>query len=418
MQNRNAQFIELITTLSSVLDLDENIKLYHAWRTALVAYKLAQTVIPEDAEQIFFAGLLHDVGAIGLEDHIVHYPEASYNEHEIILNHPIRGAAVVAEIPGLKKAATFILDHHETYDGTGYPRQIAGEELNIGSQILYIADHLDLLLRNDTLDRTDIYNFFRLRKGHKFTLELWPAVLDLLHANGGTYLHMLREKHGYLQLMHEAIKAVGQADLELGDDFLDQVIKVFGKVIDAKHSYTQGHTERVVAYSTVLANALGLTAEEVKIIQRGAYLHDIGKLGVPLSILDKREPLNDEEFYKIKRHILITMEVLDSMSFLRDLTEVSGYHHARWDGRGYPDKIQGEDIPLGARIICIGDSFDAMTSNRAYRNAFDFDRAWSELKKNGGSQFDPGLIVLLEKSGVKDGFMWVYQTQFTEKIAG
>lgn len=415
MERKENQFSELISSLSAVLDLDENVKLYHAWRTALFAYKMAQVILPQDAEQIFYAGLLHDVGAVGLADHLVHHPESDFESFSIIFEHPRLGAEIVKEIPGLEKAAEFIRDHHETLDGEGYPNHKRGDELSLGSQILYIADHVDLLLRNEQLDRTDIYNAFRVKKGRKYRQELWPVFLDLFHSKGGTYLHILREKHGLMQMMHETLDEIARIDLHLPDHFLDQVVKVFGKIIDAKHSYTQGHTQRVVEYSTLIGQAYGYSPEEIQRLRRGAYLHDVGKLGVPLRILDKREPLNDDEFYKIRRHIIITMEVLDSMSFLRDLTEISGYHHARWDGKGYPDRIQGVEIPLSARMICIGDSFDAMTSNRAYRKAFDFDYAWEELKKNGGTQFDPDLVALLDKTGVRDGFYQVYQSQFTKE---
>lgn len=411
MIKKEKQFSELISTLSAILDLDENIKLYHAWRTALVAYYLALDIVPADAVQIFFAGLLHDVGAVGLEDHIVHYPESSYRDKAVIMNHPVLGAAIVREIPGMEKVSQYILDHHESIDGEGYPAGKKGDEISIQSQILYVADHLDLLLRVETMDKTDIYNSFRVRKNRKFSAVIWPAFLNLLNYNSGTFFHMLKDKSGYMQLMHDVLEKVSQVDLALPGDFLDRVVKVFGRVIDAKHSYTQGHTERVVRYSTIIGQALGLTAEEIQHLQRGGYLHDIGKLGVPLSILDKKEPLTDDEFHKIRRHIIITMEVLDSMSFLQSLTEISGYHHARWDGKGYPDRIGGTEIPLGARILCIGDSFDAMTSNRAYRKAFDFEYAWEELKKNANTQFDPDLIALLDKPGVRASFEQVYQEE-------
>lgn len=415
MQRKESQFSELISSLSAVLDLDENVKLYHAWRTALFAYRMAQIVLPAEAEQVFFAGLLHDVGAVGLADHLVHHPEGDHESSEIIRQHPYLGAGIVKEIPGLTIAAELIRDHHETIDGEGYPAKKRGEEISVGSQILYIADHLDLLLRNPLPDRTDIYNAFRVKKGRKFNRSLWPVFLDIFHSNGGTYLHILRENHGLYQLMQETLSQVSSVNLHLPDNFLDQAVTIFGKIIDAKHSYTHGHTDRVVQYSTIIGQAYGYTPEEIQRLRRAVYLHDVGKLGVPLRILDKKEPLNDEEFYKIRRHIIITMEVLDSMSFLRDLTEISGYHHARWDGKGYPDRIQGEAIPLGARMICIGDSFDAMTSNRAYRKAFDFERAWNELQQNGGTQFDPNLTTLLGQPGVRDRFYQVYQSQFAEK---
>ncbi len=407
------QFTELISTLSSILDLDENIKLYHAWRTALIAYRMAKLIVPKEAVQIFYAALLHDVGAVGLKDHIVHYANLlDHGGQENIRLHPEVGARIVAEIPGLQEASRYILDHHEMYNGQGYPYGKKGDELSIGSQILYIADHFDLLLRNESMKRTDIYNYYRTRKGQNYALELWPVFLEVLHSDGGTFFHLISDTVGYLPLMHQALQEVSQIPLDLPENFLDQVVKVFGKIIDAKHSYTQGHTERVVQYSQIVGETVGLTTEELHTLQRGAYLHDIGKLGVPVAILDKKGRLTDEEFYKVKKHIIITMEVLDSMSFLRNLTEISGYHHTRWDGNGYPDRVAGEEISLEARILCIADSFDAMTSSRAYRDAQSYEYAWSELRKHAGTQFDPYLVKKIDRQKVSDRFKKVYLSQF------
>lgn len=413
MKIPESQFAELISTLAAILDLDENIKLYHAWRTALISYKMAQLIIPKKAIQVFYAGLLHDVGAVGLKDHIVHSKNSpDQKEQQIIFNHPKIGAKIVQEIPGLKQAAEYILDHHETYHGKGYPNKKMGDELSIGSQILYLADQLDLLIRDQSLKKTDIYNFFRLEKGLSFTKKLWPIFLDMLHSAGGTFFYLLKEKTSFLKLMHATLEEINQRPLHLPENFLDQTLKIFGQIIDAKDSYTHGHSERVVRYSLVIGQTINLPKEKIHLLKHGAYLHDIGKLGVSVSILNKEERLTDQELATVKEHVLITMEVLDSISFLRHLTEISGYHHTRWDGTGYPDRLAGEDIPLEARIICLGDSFDAMTSNRAYRTAQSFDSAWNELRKQAGRQFDPNLINQIDQPAVIEKFKKIYLSQF------
>lgn len=412
MKKPEAQFAELISTLAAILDLDENIKLYHAWRTALVSYRMAQLIIPNQAVQVFYAGLLHDVGAVGLKDHLVHHTKfADQREQEIIFNHPKVGGLIVQEIPGLKQAATYVFDHHETYHGKGYPAKKQGAELSIGSQILYIADHLDLLIRDQSLNKTDIYNFFRLQKGLSFTKKLWPIFLDVLNSDGGTFYYLLKEKTSFLRLMHSTLEEINQKPLHLPANFLDQTIKIFGQIIDAKHSYTHGHAERVVQYSSIIGEEINLSTEKMRSLKHGAYLHDIGKLGVPVLILDKKEDLTDQEFAAVKKHVLITMEVLDSISFLRHLTEISGYHHTRWDGTGYPDQITGEDIPLEARIICIGDSFDAMTSQRAYRDAWSFETAWDELRQQSGKQFDPQIIKKIDHHKIREQFKEIHFSQ-------
>ncbi len=167
---------------------------------------------------------------------------------------------------------------------------------------------------------------------------------------------------------------------------------------EAKDSYTYGHSERVRHYSVVIAQNLNLTPAQIEIISRGAKLHDIGKIGIKDEILFNKGKLTDEQFQEIKSHPLKGLMILGPLRFLEDEKSIVRHHHERFDGRGYPDGLKGAAIPLGARIVCVADAFDAMRSLRPYRAPLTREQIIEQLKTNAGSQFDPQVVEALLKS--------------------
>lgn len=159
--------------------------------------------------------------------------------------------------------------------------------------------------------------------------------------------------------------------------------------LDAREHETQAHSQRVREYTLTLARNLGLTDDELIQAGRGALLHDVGKIGVPDSILLKPGQLNEKEWVEMKRHPQIGYEILQSIEFLAPAAEIVLCHQERWDGRGYPNGLAGSDIPLGARIFAVVDALDAMTSDRPYRKALSFEAALKEIRSCSGTQFDP-----------------------------
>ncbi len=162
--------------------------------------------------------------------------------------------------------------------------------------------------------------------------------------------------------------------------------------VEAKDQYTRGHSERVAFWAERLARACGCNDQMVEDIKKAALLHDIGKIGMDLRALTKEGTLSDKEFELFKTHPEVGKRILEPIKFLEHIIPMVYHHHERWDGRGYPDGIKGEEIPLGARIITVADSFDVMTSDRPYRKRLPFKRVVQELMDNSGSQFDPNLI--------------------------
>ncbi|OYT69641.1 MAG: two-component system response regulator [Armatimonadetes bacterium CP1_7O] len=164
--------------------------------------------------------------------------------------------------------------------------------------------------------------------------------------------------------------------------------------LDTRDTETEGHSERVAAYTMAMAHRLKLSSEELNDIERGALLHDIGKIGVPDSILYKPGPLTPEEWEIMKQHPVIGYRMCMKVDELRSAAPIVLHHHERWDGGGYPYGLAGEAIPLGARIFAIADTLDAMTSDRPYRKALSFAEAREEIIRCAGKQFDPEMVKL------------------------
>ena len=187
-------------------------------------------------------------------------------------------------------------------------------------------------------------------------------------------------------------------------------IEVLATAIDAKDPYTQGHSRRVTQYSVAIAEELNLSPKEIEDIRYAGLLHDVGKIGIKDSIIRKPGRLTDEEYAIIKKHPAIGAKILRPVDFLADKIPGVLHHHEYYDGRGYPDHLTGEDIPLAGRIICVADAFDAMTTNRPYRKGLTVKTAVGELKKFSGKQFDPVCVEAFLKAFERKLF------QYFEKV--
>jgi HD-GYP domain-containing protein (c-di-GMP phosphodiesterase class II) len=169
-------------------------------------------------------------------------------------------------------------------------------------------------------------------------------------------------------------------------------VKAISSALDAKDTYTHGHSHRVTLFSMILAKELQLEDEMIEKIETAGLLHDIGKIGVPEEILCKPGKLTDEEYRLIQQHAPQALKILHSIPGLKEIAFWASSHHERWDGRGYPNKIKGEEIPLPSRILAVADTYDAMTSNRSYRKGLPHEVAVEEIKNCSGTQFDPDII--------------------------
>ena len=177
----------------------------------------------------------------------------------------------------------------------------------------------------------------------------------------------------------------------------NETILTIAQAVDARDENTSHHSARVAEYSTLIAKELNFTENQLDSLLRTALLHDIGKIGIPDSILNKPSRLTDEEYFVMKTHVTKGAEILRHFTLLENVAEGALYHHERYDGKGYAHGLKGEEIPLNARIIALADAFDAMTANRVYRKQLDLDFVLEEIKKCSGSQFDPNLVEIFLK---------------------
>lgn len=190
---------------------------------------------------------------------------------------------------------------------------------------------------------------------------------------------------------NRAAKAVADSQRRLDEAYL-QFTQSMAQALDARDHYTAGHSSRVGLYALRIAQALNLPEREQAIVEVGATLHDIGKIGIPDHVLQKAGRLTDEEFRLIQQHPVLGRRILQGVAKFHDYLAIVELHHENHDGSGYPWGLQGENIPLGARIVHVVDAFDAMTTSRPYREAMPPEKALSILKTNAGSQFDPRIV--------------------------
>jgi putative nucleotidyltransferase with HDIG domain len=213
----------------------------------------------------------------------------------------------------------------------------------------------------------------------------------------------LRKENLAFQLHLEALVAEKTAklqqvniDLEHANDELkrshDMLLEALGDALDLKDAETEGHSKRVTAFTIAIARQMGLRAEEVETIAHGAFLHDFGKMAIRDSVLRKPGPLDPDEIQEMQRHCELGYQMVRKIPFLRNAAEIVYAHQERWDGTGYPRGLQGEDIPLGARIFAIADTLDAITSDRPYRAARSYQAAREEIELWSGRQFDPVIV--------------------------
>jgi len=258
------------------------------------------------------------------------------------------------------------------------------EEIRKFNQELYIlllTGHKDLAPPLETIKALDIQGY--CEKSDKFDQLLLLIESGVKSIN---QMNMIKDINTELKDTYEKLETAYMESIE-----------TLRLAVDAKDEYTRGHSDRVAAISVLIGKKLGLNEDDLKTLKIGGLFHDIGKIGVPDSILLKESNLTDNEYSQIKNHPSIGAHILSTASIFNDMLPVVKHHHEKYNGNGYPGKLKGEDIPYFARIAAIADTFDAMTSKRPYRDALGVDVFKEELKNFAGEQFDPKLAqVFLE----------------------
>ena len=242
-----------------------------------------------------------------------------------------------------------------------------------GLYIILLTGHKDLAPPLETLKKLDIQGYCEKSDNFDQLLLLVQSGLKSVDQ-----MYTINQMNDELKDKNEELEAA----------YLD-TIGVLRQTVEAKDTYTRGHSDRVSAYSVLIGQKLGLEEKDLHTLKIGGLFHDIGKIGIPDSILLKESKLNDEEYSQIKNHPSIGAHILGGVPMFKDIIPIVLHHHERFDGRGYPSQLKGEDIPYFARIAAVADTFDAMTSKRSYRDAMPLEKVIAEIERCTGTQFDP-----------------------------
>jgi putative nucleotidyltransferase with HDIG domain len=425
---------EVVAALSHALDLTEGQPRGHAGRTCLIGMRLARDIDLSEAQQssLYYALLLKDSGCSssaarmreifgGTDDlelkragKLVDFTRPSealrfVHDHagtgrardavlaairfaraggEIVEARCDRGARIIAELGFPADAAEAVRALDEHWDGKGRPRGLRGDAIPVLARIACLAQTADVFLTAYGLDtaREMVHD----RSGRWFDPDLAHAFLaiptndalwDQVDAARDPDVIASEEPSGTLRVATE--------------DDLDRIANAFADVIDAKSPFTANHSRGVAHYAIAIARELDVPADELGVLRRAALLHDIGKLGVSNSILDKPGKLTDEEFAAVRQHPRFTEEILCRVSVFSPIAFVAGAHHERVDGRGYHRGIGGEDLPRDARILAVADVFDALYADRPYRASMPIERIIEIMIGDIGTAFDGDCVVAL-----------------------
>ena len=241
--------------------------------------------------------------------------------------------------------------------------------------ILLLTGHKDLAPPLETIRKLDIQGY--CEKSDKFDQLL------LLIESGIKSIEQMNTIKTINKQLHDKNEELERAYLD--------TIGILRQTVEAKDPYTRGHSDRVSEYSVLIGKKLGLDEKTLHILKIGGLFHDIGKIGIPDSILLKESKLSDEEYSQIKNHPMIGVHMLGDAAIFTDILPIVKHHHERYDGRGYPSQLVGDDIPYVARIAAVADTFDAMTSKRSYRDSLPIDVVRAEIERCSGTQFDPNI---------------------------
>ncbi len=300
---------------------------------------------------------------------------------ELVITRCERGAAVARQLGFPESVAEAVRNLDEHWDGNGRPARLAGERIPLGSRIALAAQVADVFYQagGHEAARKEL----RRRRGTWFD----PRVVDAFcaMARSPAFWKPLGEPDFAERLWG---LEPGRQEMNVTEAQLDAIAHAFAQIVDAKSHFTYGHSERVGRYADAISRQMGHSAAHTAWIRRGALLHDLGKLGVSNTVLDKPGRLTASEWTQIKRHPALTEDILARIKPFEKLARIAGAHHERMDGYGYPHGLEGDEIGLETRIITTADIFDALTAVRPYRDALPIEEAFSIMDGETGTAID------------------------------
>lgn len=430
---------EVLGALSFALDLTEGQPFGHVLRTCLIGTTLGERagLTLQERRDLYYALLLKDVGCssnaariselFGGDDRAVKRelrrldwnvgletagqmvrsaaPRASWFERarriavlagsgpraarEIVAARCDRGSAIVLDLGFGHAVAKAVAALDERWDGRGQPNGLSGSGIPMLSRVMSLAQTLEVFAEVDG-PRAAI-DVARARRGTWFD----PMLVEIAEGLEAELTRLVGTDDWGLQHAVSQVEP-GDAMLLAGPGALDRIASAFAQVVDAKSPYTAHHSRRVTEFVVKMADHMGLPAGEIVDLQRAALLHDLGKLSVPNSVLDKPGPLTPAEWETMRLHPYYTQRILDRVRAFQSLAFVASSHHERLDGRGYFRGLRGPQVPFGARILAVADVYEALTSERPYRPALAPEVALATMDRDRGTALAGDCLEALE----------------------
>jgi HD-GYP domain-containing protein (c-di-GMP phosphodiesterase class II) len=431
---------EVLAALSHALDLTEGQPVGHAARSCALGVRIADEIGlgRDDRDAVFYALLMKDAGCsssaarmsalFGVDDLVLkadgkrvdwsrpgevlrfvgrHSGEGSgalrrlaraggiasrlkREGHAIFETRCERGAGIVRQLELPEGAAIAVRELDEHWDGSGQPYGIAGDEISIVGRVGCVAQNAELFFAAG--GQVALRTMLGERRGRWFEPELADALLAI--AESDPIWLALQNGSAELSLARLAPEDI---ELDADDARLDQVAETFATIVDAKSPYTARHSHGVAQHAGTIGTALGFSPAILGDLRRGALLHDLGKLGISNTILDKPGKLDDHEFALIKEHPVFTEQILARVPAFAPLAAAAAAHHERIDGRGYPHGLQGRELTPYVRVLAVSDVFEALTADRPYRAGMSVDAALESMRRDAGSHLCGETIDALER---------------------
>jgi HD-GYP domain-containing protein (c-di-GMP phosphodiesterase class II) len=351
----------LVLSLSDSLDLIHPCAVDHQQRSAYIALRIAQAMAfrPSERADLMYASVLHDIGLLSVEEKIrsmkLHIEDEGW--------HAETGADLLSRFAVFDTASRIVRLHHRSW-GDNAACDGAAEGIRVLANALFLADHVDRSVKREAGILGQVRPVVEMvsRLAGK---ELSPEVVEC-------FLGIARQESFWLDFASPRIYSVlsGMVQwprMELDLNGLEQIGKIFCRIVDFRSRFTATHSAGVAAVARELARRMHFSQRECRLMLIAGYLHDLGKVSVPNSILDKPGKLDPEEFEAIRAHTYHTYHILSTIGGFEEIAKWAAFHHERLDGQGYPFHLKGEEITLGSRIMCVADVFTAVTENRPFR---------------------------------------------------
>ncbi|MGB9680095.1 MAG: HD domain-containing phosphohydrolase [Thermoanaerobacteraceae bacterium] len=365
---------KLLSALSLALDVQEYKNMGHARRVAYIALRISYMLGLKDEEikKIYYSALLHDIGKGDIYE--------DFNTDEW-WKHSVRGSEIVKNLPYGEYFSDIIKYHHENYDGSGHFK-LKGDFIPLGAQIIFISDQFDTkyipLINNEREYNIRLIITEHIKKNINKLFN--PIIASVL-------LELTKQEKFWLDYkffdMKSILERIEPKDwIQIDIDELEAIAEVFAKIIDNRSRFTYNHSKGIAKLAYKMAKTIGydeITARKMRI---AGLLHDLGKLAIPNSILDKPGKLNDEEFMIIKSHTYYTKKILKELEGIDDIIEWGANHHEKLDGSGYPEELKGDEIGINDRHMAICDMYQALTEDRPYRKGLSSKEAIEIIYKS------------------------------------